>query len=551
MKLVKLICCALLAVALVSARGDDFGDFENLATESFVTNCVSNAMQYVITRLPDGSIHLGTNISGNGYNSFIWNPGGSQYTRNESNVFAVNPTGGAEGFYIGATNLVDTIENIAGKAVPVYTNVTCSISNDVFMISTNDVVVWESTQLTMEASDIVYAYLESNVVIPNTVLSVDGYVTNVVTRQDNGAVVLMGNFRTNGISAGPMSFLQGIDSMAPGFGAHAEGYHTQAVGHYSHAEGSSTEAHGAESHAEGDGCKAFGYSSHAEGMGTTASNAYAHAEGAITIASGEGSHAEGCYSVAKGLYSYAGGYSAYSTNDYAFTWQGDIINELYGSHGNGTFNVNPVGGIKGFYIGATNLEDHIKGLAPAPTPVPTLPDKRVAMFVIPVNNESDASPKYVGFELKASTNNFSSATADDVRLQFYSQSDIADEGHSPNIDKMWLYVGAETNSAAFSDYRSYHAIPNTLLYEPPQLHSVVVLVDTTRLIRHPESGDSKWLLEDNEELIWCYLRTRNHDPAYERVEDTDRPLWRPIAPVRWFKKMPEWATSQMEAMLDE
>jgi len=31
----------------------------------------------------------------------------------------------------------------------------------------------------------------------------------------------------------------------------------------------------------------------------------------------------------------------------------------YNSHGNGTFNVNPIGGLRGFWIGDTNLEQHI------------------------------------------------------------------------------------------------------------------------------------------------------------------------------------------------
>ncbi len=43
--------------------------------------------------------------------------------------------------------------------------------------------------------------------------------------------------------------------------------------------------------------------------------------------------------------------------------------------------------------------------------------KKIAMFIIPVNVTSSGS--YVGFELKASTNNFSRGTQYD-KTQFYS-----------------------------------------------------------------------------------------------------------------------------------
>lgn len=46
-------------------------------------------------------------------------------------------------------------------------------------------------------------------------------------------------------------------------------------------------------------------------------------------------------------------------HDYSFVWNGDgsgIINvQSYRSHGEGTFNVNPVSGVNGFYIGNQTL----------------------------------------------------------------------------------------------------------------------------------------------------------------------------------------------------
>jgi hypothetical protein len=45
-------------------------------------------------------------------------------------------------------------------------------------------------------------------------------------------------------------------------------------------------------------------------------------------------------------------------------WQGSDGNyneDEYGSHGEGTFNVNPVGGLAGFWIGETPLSDTLAG----------------------------------------------------------------------------------------------------------------------------------------------------------------------------------------------
>jgi len=136
---------------------------------------------------------------------------------------------------------------------------------------------------------------------------------------------------------------------------------------------------------------------------------------------------------------------------------------------------------------------------------------RIAMFVIPVNDRASTVTNqyfFAGFELKASTNNFGSAD-ENVNLQFYSQSEVADNGSSsgPAIDKMWLYV---CSSLGGRDNRSYTQIPNTIDWDHP-LNKVVVLVDTSRLVRHPESIPGEWLNEKNKNLIWCYLRDKDQE----------------------------------------
>ena len=105
---------------------------------------------------------------------------------------------------------------------------------------------------------------------------------------------------------------------------------------------------------------------HAEGLGSRASGSNARAEGVMANASGQGSHADGFWTLAEGANSYAGGAFSRSlqSDPMSFTWSGlGIESEVdypdpslyYPSHGPGTFNINPVGGLGGFWIGGDNL----------------------------------------------------------------------------------------------------------------------------------------------------------------------------------------------------
>lgn len=136
------------------------------------------------------------------------------------------------------------------------------------------------------------------------------------------------------------------------------GRRTGNVGANSLANGYSVVASGAHSHAEGESTTASGNNSHAEGFLTTASGDYSHAEGYYATASGDCSHAEGSLTTASGAYSHAEGYYAHTKNqdNYAFAWNGDETRTTpYESHGIGTFNINPKGGLDGFWIGEQTL----------------------------------------------------------------------------------------------------------------------------------------------------------------------------------------------------
>ena len=129
------------------------------------------------------------------------------------------------------------------------------------------------------------------------------------------------------------------------------------VGEHSVANGKNVTVSGSYSHAEGDETSASGICSHAEGAATTASGDYSHAEGVNTTASGDFSHAEGGNTTASGDYSHAEGVLSLANDNFSYTWNGDyhVGDNPYPSHGPGTFNINPIGGLDGFYIGEQTL----------------------------------------------------------------------------------------------------------------------------------------------------------------------------------------------------
>ena len=112
------------------------------------------------------------------------------------------------------------------------------------------------------------------------------------------------------------------------------------------------------------GCRSgtVGPYSLANGNNVTASGQGSHADGLETVASGLYSHANGMFTEAFGPGSYAGGYMAGTlpSHRHAFVWSGiGYSTEKYLSNGEGTFNINPIGGPDGFYIGEKKLSKTI------------------------------------------------------------------------------------------------------------------------------------------------------------------------------------------------
>lgn len=137
-------------------------------------------------------------------------------------------------------------------------------------------------------------------------------------------------------TVGNYSFAEGLECVASGYTAHAEGYYTKALRRGSHAEGYYSYAYGEGSHAE-NSATAIGDYSHAEGS-NIAEGAYSHAENfGKTV--GDMSHASGYYTIANKCAQFVLG--TFNEIDESDSIHPDTVRD-YGSYaliiGNGTNN---------------------------------------------------------------------------------------------------------------------------------------------------------------------------------------------------------------------
>lgn len=196
-----------------------------------------------------------------------------------------------------------------------------------------------------------------------------------------------------------------------------------------------------------------------------------------------------------------------------------------------------------------NLGQAVRAEAKSTETVAYLSDieRRIAMFIVPVNYTTNGP--WTGFELKASTNNFCHGLPgepeipESVFMQYFMDSDIADTGDAFPRDRAKLYICNEKRDDQGLEKRSYTRIPNTLFVTngvSRHLEEVVVLVDSHDLVRYPEdwNEDAKWLTWHNNNLMWIYGRKGR---VFWEEAHGSKPMWRPIAPVRWFKQIPNWA----------
>lgn len=150
-----------------------------------------------------------------------------------------------------------------------------------------------------------------------------------------------------------MSHAEGISSITieGKIGAHAEGEQTSAVGRVSHAEGIRTYAYGYGSHAEGIDTYAYGTGSHSNGNKTSAYGDCAYSNGLNVTVSGNYSTGFGTAVSAIGEYQFLTGKRISSNANNTFGWSGTPSIYVIPNERTGTFNIDPMDGISGFYIG--------------------------------------------------------------------------------------------------------------------------------------------------------------------------------------------------------
>ena len=226
------------------------------------------------------------------------------------------------------TNAVDALANSA------------VVTNALTVATTNRVALLEHSKADKSALN---SHVE-NKSNPHAVTAAQVGAVPLVNDVNDAKTAVTIGIRKDGELVGEYSFANGFEVTASGGCSHAEGSRTTAAGGCSHAEGFSATASGDSSHAEGSGTTAAYYCSHAEGSYTTAAGGCSHAEGEYTTAAGYCSHAEGLRAYTK------------EQDKYAFAWNGDVTRTTpYESNGPGTFNINPAGGLNGFYIGEQTL----------------------------------------------------------------------------------------------------------------------------------------------------------------------------------------------------
>ena len=153
------------------------------------------------------------------------------------------------------------------------------------------------------------------------------------------------------------------NAFALGYNAKAYNYCTfsfgsgEAAGEYAVAMGGGN-AYGTQSMGVCGSSGSYGLASFSQGGGSIAKGSHSTATGCSVSAVGTCSHAEGYATAALGEYSHAEGRNCIARHDRSFAWSGNW--SQYSSNADGSFNIDPVNGISGFYIGEKSLAEHLQ-----------------------------------------------------------------------------------------------------------------------------------------------------------------------------------------------
>lgn len=187
--------------------------------------------------------------------------------------------------------------------------------------------------------------------------------------------------------------------------------------------------------------------------------------------------------------------------------------------------------------------------------------KHVALFILPLNpHTSSGAGLYSGFELKATTNNFSHAVSgsdiDSGRMVFWCASicindDLTGYPHDypeKSWDNMWVYscdtgvvdTRAWTKWGELLD--SGNGVVSTRQVNNRFPRYVAVLVCKEMLHRVGHEQDNGWLNSENDELLWSFARVSNGELE---KDSSGYPIWTVCQPVKWLKRVPTWAYGQV------
>lgn len=174
--------------------------------------------------------------------------------------------------------------------------------------------------------------------------------------------------------------------------------------------------------------------------------------------------------------------------------------------------------------------------------------RRYPMFILHLNIPTEfdehgqvtKSTYFSGFELKASTNDFSHAigTTENTRLLFWCASHMYAENH-PAVVGGDGGMDSRASMLVFmcesypDDYRAWVPIhsENALTLYPEY---VAIILDIEKFTRTP---DNTWCDSKNDEIVWSFMRFTN-DSCQKGT--SGYPVWNPIQPVKWLKDIPNW-----------
>lgn len=160
-------------------------------------------------------------------------------------------------------------------------------------------------------------------------------------------------------------------------------------------------------------------------------------------------------------------------------------------------------------------------------------ERPYAMFVIDLNPDGIAEWQHI--ELKATVSNFSANDTTNMPFFCGSSANREDTYGTSGFKHDWCRIYIPGGDG--SDVRRWTEVESTYTAAVSNITigTMVVIVDSEGFRR---SQGSAWLRDDNDELIWSYVRIGD-----DRAElNTDgRQLWRAVMPVRWYSRIPDWA----------